>query len=147
MSGSTISGGRTATERTRAVIEDYLSRAATRDPEHIAAVYAERVDWHVAPNPTVPWIRARSTREDVAGHWRDLDAYTIPERAEVTLDAFLVDGADAVLTGHLSGTVRATGKVFHSPFALRLTVEDGLIVRHHVYEDGLAVAAACAPDA
>ncbi|TGA92581.1 nuclear transport factor 2 family protein, partial [Streptomyces palmae] len=94
-----------------------------------------------------PWIRPRSTREDVAGHWRELDAHTFPELAEATLDAFVVDGKEAVLTGHLSGTVRTTGKTFHSPFALRMTVEDGLIVRHHVYEDGLAIAAACTPDA
>ncbi|WKX71841.1 nuclear transport factor 2 family protein [Streptomyces sp. XD-27] len=138
-------GGDSVSAATRATVEEYLSRVAGRDPELIAAMYAERVDWMVAANPAVPWIRPRSTRADVAGHWADLDAHTVPEAAEVTLEAFLVDGPEAVLTGHVAGTVRATGKTFRSPFALRLTVEDGLIVRHHVYEDSLAVAAACTP--
>lgn len=64
-----------------------------------------------------------------------------------TVGAIVVDGAEAVVTGELGGRVAATGKTFRSPFALRLTVEDGLITRHHVYEDSLAVAAACTPDA
>ncbi len=46
--------------------------------------------------------------------------------------------------GHLSGTVRATGKSFEGPFALHLTVEDGRITRHHLYENSLSIAEACA---
>ncbi|MFE6778605.1 nuclear transport factor 2 family protein [Streptomyces sp. NPDC057702] len=136
------------TERTRAVIEEYLRRVADpgQGPAEIAAVYAEVVDWQIAPNPVVPWIRPRSTREDVAGHWIELARYTVAEEGGAQIDAFLVDGADAVLTGHLHGTVRATGKTFQSPFALRLTVVNDEIVRHHIYEDALAIAAACTPD-
>ncbi|MFD5000422.1 nuclear transport factor 2 family protein [Streptomyces buecherae] len=137
------------TERTRAVVAEYLRRAADPEqgPEEIAAMYAEEVEWQIAPNPAVPWIRPRSTRADVVGHWVELAEHTVPEAGGATIDAFLVDGADAVLTGHLHGTLRATGKSFHSPFALRLTVADGEIVRHHIYEDSLGIAAACTPDA
>ncbi|MGW2403276.1 nuclear transport factor 2 family protein [Streptomyces sp. NPDC001739] len=134
-----------ATEHTRAVVEEYLRRAAGGDPEHIAAVYAEQVDWTVAENPQVPWIRPRSTRADVAGHWIELAAHTVPGEGAFSIDAIVVEGTDAVLTGHLSGTVRATGKTFEGPFALRLSVEDGLITRHHVYENSLSVAEACTP--
>ncbi|MBL1088063.1 MULTISPECIES: nuclear transport factor 2 family protein [Streptomyces] len=133
------------TEHTRAVVEEYLRRAAGGDPEHIAAVYAEQVDWMVAENPQVPWIRPRSTRADVAGHWIELAAHTVPGEGAFSIDAIVVEGTDAVLTGHLSGTVRATGKTFEGPFALRLSVEDGLITRHHVYENSLSVAEACTP--
>ncbi|UKY54590.1 nuclear transport factor 2 family protein [Streptomyces inhibens] len=134
------------TDRTRAVVEEYLRRAAEGDPERIAAVYAEKVDWMVAENPRVPWIRPRSTRADVAGHWLDLAAHTVPGRGAFSIDTIVVEGTEAVLTGHLSGTVRATGKTFEGPFALRLSVEDGLITRHHVYENSLSVAEACTPD-
>jgi ketosteroid isomerase-like protein len=54
-------------------------------------------------------------------------------------------GTDAVLLGHVSGTVRATGKSFEGPFALRLTVENGRITRHHLYENSLSIAEACTP--
>ncbi|MEU3963898.1 nuclear transport factor 2 family protein [Streptomyces buecherae] len=136
------------TERTRAVVAEYLRRVSDPEqgPEEIAAMYAEEVDWQIAPNPAVPWIRPRSTRADVVGHWVELAAHTVPEAGGASIDAFLVDGADAVLTGHVYGTLRATGKSFHSPFALRLTVANGEIVRHHIYEDSLGIAAACTPD-
>ncbi|GEM_PF-2104030 len=37
------------------------------------------------------------------------------------------------------------GGSFAGPFALRLSVEDGRITRHHLYEDGLSIAWACTP--
>ncbi|MYV59999.1 ketosteroid isomerase, partial [Streptomyces sp. SID4931] len=33
-------------------------------------------------------------------------------------------------------------RAYQARFALHLTVEDGLVTRHHVYEDSLAVAQA-----
>ncbi|NEW75368.1 nuclear transport factor 2 family protein [Streptomyces rhizosphaericus] len=134
------------TDCTRSVVEDYLRRAAEGDPERIAAIYAEKVDWMVAENPQVPWIRSRSARADVAGHWVDLASYTVPGQGTFSIDAIVVEGSEAVVMGHLSGTVRATGKTFSGPFALRLSVDDGLITRHHIYENSLSVAEACTVD-
>jgi ketosteroid isomerase-like protein len=69
----------------------------------------------------------------------------VPEDARASVDTFLVDGTDAVLMGHVSGTVRTTGKPFEGPFALRLTVEHGRITRHHLYENSLSISDACIP--
>ncbi|MFE2376902.1 nuclear transport factor 2 family protein [Streptomyces sp. NPDC059398] len=45
--------------------------------------------------------------------------------------------------GDLSAqTARPTGRAYQARFALHLTVVDGLVTRHHVYEDSLAVAQA-----
>ncbi|MGW4027161.1 nuclear transport factor 2 family protein, partial [Streptomyces sp. NPDC005009] len=96
-------------------------------------------------NPTVPWIRPRSTAAECAAQFTELMEHTVPEDAHASVDTFLVDGKDAVLMGHVSGTVRATGRSFQGPFALRLTVEDGRITRHHLYENSLSIAGACAP--
>ncbi|MBQ0987320.1 nuclear transport factor 2 family protein [Streptomyces sp. F63] len=146
--GITGSPGKGSGEtRTRQVVREFLRRVTEADPDAIASLYAEEVDWMVAANPAVPWIRPRRTRADVAGHWTDLAAHTVSGEGWATVDAVVVDGAEAVVTGELGGTAGATGKTFRSPFALRLTVEDGLITRHHVYEDSLAVAAACTPGA
>ncbi|MEV0051278.1 hypothetical protein AB0H34_12360 [Saccharopolyspora shandongensis] len=35
--------------------------------------------------------------------------------------------------------MKTTGERFEMTFALRLTVEGGLITRHHMYDDSLAV--------
>lgn len=130
-------------EATRAVVNAFLAARLAGDTEQIAALFADEVDWLLAPNPAVPWIRPRSTAAECAAQSAELAAHTVPEDARASVDAFLVDGTDAVLMGHLSGTVRATGKSFAGPFALRLTVEDGRVTRHHLYENSLSIAEAC----
>ncbi|MFF1710996.1 nuclear transport factor 2 family protein [Streptomyces sp. NPDC058268] len=135
----------TTADATRATVQDFLSARLTGDTERLTALFADKVDWLLAENPGVPWIRPRSTAAECAAQAGELAEHTVPEDARATLDAFLVDGHDAVLTGHLAGTVRATGKSFEGPFALRLTVEDGRITRHHLYENSLSIAEACKP--
>ena len=131
-------------ERTRATVKAFLAARMEGDTTRLASLFAEKVDWLLAENPAAPWIRPRSTAAECAAQFTELMEHTVPEDARASIDTFLVDGNDAVLTGHLSGTVRATGKTFEGPFALRLTVEDGRITRHHLYENSLSIATACA---
>jgi ketosteroid isomerase-like protein len=130
---------------TRAVVQEFLAARLAGDTERLVELFADEVDWVLADNPGVPWIRPRSTAAECAAQFTELMEHTVPEDARASLDAFLVDGADAVLMGYLSGTVRATGKSFEGPFALRLTVEEGRITRHHLYENSLSIAEACTP--
>ncbi|MFJ1798262.1 nuclear transport factor 2 family protein [Streptomyces sp. NPDC088180] len=129
-------------ETTRAVVQDFLTARLAGDTARLTALFADEVDWLLAENPAVPWIRPRSTAAECASQFTELMEHTVPEDARASVDAFLVDGIDAVLTGHLSGTVRATGRSFEGPFALRLTVENGRITRHHLYENSLSIAEA-----
>ncbi|MFI1679228.1 nuclear transport factor 2 family protein [Streptomyces sp. NPDC020607] len=133
----------TVADRTRSVVQDFLKARLAGDTGRMVELFADDVDWLLAENPVVPWIRPRSTGAECAAQSAELADHTVPEDAAATLDTFLVDGTDAVLFGHLSGTVRATGKSFGGPFALRLTVENGRITRHHLYENSLSIAAAC----
>ncbi len=135
----------TTADATRATVQKFLELRLAGDIEGLTALFADKVDWVLAENPGVPWIRPRSTAAECAAQAEELMEYTVPEDARASVDAFLVDGNDAVLTGHLSGTVRATGKSFEGPFALRLTVEGGRITRHHLYENSLSIAEACTP--
>ncbi|WP_306333295.1 nuclear transport factor 2 family protein [Streptomyces sp. KL118A] len=128
---------------TRAVVQDFLQARLAGDTDRMVELFADDVDWLLAENPAVPWIRPRSTGAECAAQSGELAAHTVPEDSRASLDTFLVDGTDAVLFGHLSGTVRATGKSFEGPFALRLTVENGRITRHHLYENSLSIAQAC----
>ncbi|MEU4199212.1 nuclear transport factor 2 family protein [Streptomyces sp. NPDC045470] len=132
-------------EATRAVVEQFLAARMAGDTARLTALFADEVDWLLAENPVVPWIRPRTTGAECAAQAEELAAHTVPEESRASVDAFLVDGTDAVLTGHVAGTVRATGKTFEGPFALRLTVENGRITRHHLYENSLSVAEACTP--
>ncbi|MER5829593.1 nuclear transport factor 2 family protein [Streptomyces sp. NPDC002130] len=132
-------------EVTRSTVRKFLELRLAGDTEGLTALFADTVDWMLAENPAVPWIRPRSTAAECAAQADELAQYTVPEDARASVDTFLVDGTDAVLLGHLSGTVRATGKSFAGPFALHLTVEGGRITRHHLYENSVSIAAACTP--
>ncbi|MEU5431221.1 nuclear transport factor 2 family protein [Streptomyces olivoreticuli] len=134
-----------ATERTRAIIRAFLARVAEGDAEHIAALFADQIDWRIAPNPAAPWIRPRATPADAAGHFRDLAAGVIPDPQRARTDTVIADGVHGVITGLLAGSVRATGKTYSSPFAVHFIVENDLITGFHVYEDSLAIAEACTP--
>ncbi|MFE7615852.1 nuclear transport factor 2 family protein [Streptomyces sp. NPDC057496] len=132
-------------ETTRRVVQEFLAARIAGDTGRLVALFADDVDWMLAENPGVPWIRPRSTGAECAAQSEELAEHTVAEDARASVDTFLVDGTDAVLMGHLSGTVRATGKSFEGPFALRLTVEEGRITRHHLYENSMSIAGACTP--
>ncbi|MGI5521099.1 nuclear transport factor 2 family protein [Micromonospora sp. CA-259024] len=137
--------------KTRAVVEELLRRMGDGDPDRIADLFAEQVDWQVdwpvEGHPAVPWIRPRSTRADVADHFRALDAFHVPDKRGASVARVLVDDRDAVVLGEISQTVEATGRAYTSPVALHVTAEDGLIIRYHVYEDSLTVAQTLAGEA
>ena len=124
-------------EETHAVVADLMKRIVAGDPEHVAALFAEPVDWLLSwpadGHPDVRWIRPRRTRADVADHFRALAEHHAPELNGTTVSQVLVDGPDAVVFGEIVQTVRRTGVGYRSPFALRLTVMDGLITRYHIY--------------
>jgi hypothetical protein len=147
-SATTESSGTPASsnsETTRAVVQEFLAARLAGNTERLVALFADEVDWVLAENPAAPWIRPRSTAAECAAQFTELMEHTVPEDARASVDTFLVDGTDAVLMGHVSGTVRTTGKSFAGPFALHLTVENGRITRHRLYENSLSIAEACTP--
>ncbi|QLE72436.1 DUF4440 domain-containing protein [Streptomyces rectiverticillatus] len=130
-------------DSTRSAVQAFFTRFGEGDPERTAELFAATVDWMITGDPAVvPWVRPRSTRADVAAHFRELAENVAQADGSPVIDAILADGRDAVVTGALNATIRTTGKPFRTPFALHLTVEDGLLTRFHLYEDSLAVARA-----
>ncbi|MFF9765225.1 nuclear transport factor 2 family protein [Streptomyces sp. NPDC014636] len=132
----------------RTVVEELLRRIGEGDPERIAELYAERGDWKLDWPQTehgrkaTPWIRHRSTRADAAAHYRELAEHHLPQYNATEIERILIDDNDAVVIGEIRQTARPTRRAYRARFALHLTIEDGLITRHHVYEDSLAVAQA-----
>ncbi|MEV6551141.1 nuclear transport factor 2 family protein [Streptomyces sp. NPDC051597] len=137
-----------APTNTRAVVEELLRRIGEGDPDRIAELYAETADWKLDwpeaehGRAATPWIRDRSTRADAAAHYREVAEHHMPEHAATEIERVLIDGNDAVVLGEIRQTARPTRRAYRARFALHLTVEDGLVTRHHVYEDSLAVAQA-----
>jgi uncharacterized protein len=127
---------------TRATVEEFVRRLTARDPDGLAELFAEKVDWLVnwpaGGHPAVPWIRHRNSRADMAELFRELRDTHVPEPGPAP--TVLVDGEDAVVLGEIRQAVRATGVPYTALCALRLRVEDGLITTYHVYEDSLSIA-------
>ena len=129
---------------TREVAEAFLARLATAEPDQIADLFAEAVDWFIPGNEALaPWLGRRSTRADVAAFFRLLRANVEPLRAEV--QQLLVDGETAIASGEFASRMLATGKVVESLFFIQLTVHDGQIVRYRLLEDSHAVVVALTP--
>lgn len=136
---------------TRAVVEELLRRIGAGDPERVAELYAEHSDWKLNwpesehGRTATPWIRHRSSRADAAAHFREIGEHHVPGEADTQIERILVDGEEAVVLGEIRQTARSTGRPYRARFALHLTVENGRIIRHHIYEDSLAVAQAFTP--
>lgn len=136
------------TTTTRAAVEALLRRIGEGDPERIAELYAERGDWKLNwpeaehGRSATPWIRHRSTRLDAAAHYRELAEHHVPDQVATEVERVLIDGDDAVVIGEIRQTARSTGRAYRARFAMHLSFEDGLVTRHHIYEDSLAVAQA-----
>ncbi|WP_405796841.1 nuclear transport factor 2 family protein [Streptomyces sp. NBC_01506] len=134
--------------RTRQVVEELLRRIGAGELDRIAELYADEVDWKLDwpegehGRAATPWIRHRHSRADAAANYRELREHHVPEEVGTQVERILVDGADAVVTGEIRQTARSTGRAYRARFALHLTVEHGLVVRNHLYEDSLAVAQA-----
>ncbi len=103
----------------------------------------EPADFRSYGSPLVPWLGRGTKHDEVRRFFESLFAGTVTQSAD--LNAVIVEGDEAVVAGELRVTVTATGRDYRSPFVLRLTVHDGLIVRHHVHEDSYALHEAIRP--
>jgi uncharacterized protein len=129
---------------TRATLAELLNRLSRFEPEPVAELFAETVDWDVPGDERVPWTGRRSSRDEVAGYFETLWSVCDTAQANNAVSQLLVDGADAVVLGVFTQTIRASGRRFSTPVALHVTVEDGLITHLRLYEDSYTVARAYA---
>ncbi|MFI6085784.1 nuclear transport factor 2 family protein [Streptomyces sp. NPDC051217] len=136
----------TDTQTSRAVAERFLDRLGHQDQDGIQKLFAADIDWHVPGSTALPWTGRRTRREEVAPYFTTMWPHFAPGRSQVTLERVIVDGGDVVLLGNFTHTVTANGKEFTTPSAMHLVVEDGQIVRLHLYEDTLIVAQAFGTD-
>ncbi|WP_166847659.1 nuclear transport factor 2 family protein [Isoptericola sp. BMS4] len=132
----------TDTQTSRAVAEQFVERLGRQDQDGIQELFAADVDWYVPGDDSLPWTGRRTRREDVAPYFTAMWPHFVPGESEIVLERVVVDGGDVMLLGVFTHTAASTGRAFTTPSAMHLVVEDGEIVRMHLYEDTLAVARA-----
>ncbi|MFD9963344.1 nuclear transport factor 2 family protein, partial [Amycolatopsis sp. NPDC059020] len=123
-------------ETARIVAEKLFALLGDGDTQGAAALFADDVEWDIPGNTeVVPWIGRRRTRAEVLEFFTTLDRDYL-DRDKFVAERFFGDESRAVALGSLRSTVRATGKVIESAFALDLGVNpDGLITRYVFLED------------
>lgn len=125
-------------QSTDEIVDAFFAAFGAGDQAAILALFAETVDFRVEGAPEVPWTGVRSRREELAGFFGSFgEVLGAPESFEVT--GRVTQDADAVVFAECAFPVLATGKTFVNPYALRFSVQDGRIVRYHMYEDSYAV--------
>ncbi|GAA2348627.1 nuclear transport factor 2 family protein [Streptomyces kunmingensis] len=129
----------TDTQTSQTVAEQFVERLGKQDPNGIQELFAEEIDWYVPGSDALSWTGPRTRREEVAPYFTTMWPHFVPGKSEVVLERLIVDGSDVVLLAVWTHTVVATGKEFTTPAAMHLKVEDGRIVRLHLYEDTLTV--------
>jgi hypothetical protein len=53
-------------------LQELLSRLSRFEPQRVAEMFAETIDWDVAGDERVPWAGARSSRDEVAAYFDTL---------------------------------------------------------------------------
>lgn len=129
----------TDTQTPRAVAERFVERLGRQDQDGIQELFAADIDWYVPGGEKLPWTGRRTRREDVAPYFTTMWPHFLPGKSKVVLERIVVDGGDVMLLGVFTHTVAATGKEFTTEAAMHLAVEDGVIVRMHLYEDTLTI--------
>ena len=109
-----------------------------RDPDEIAASFAEDLVFEIqGDDGALPWIGRKSGRRAMADFIRDQRAMTEPLEFEV--EDVLASETRAVVIGSLRSRIKATGRITASPFALVLTIADGVVTRFQMLEDSYDV--------
>ena len=123
---------------TGAVMDDFFRQLAARDPEALAALCADPVDWYIPGNEAVaPWLGRRRDPRGVAAYARALFAATRPLGASI--HHRWIDGEFGIVSGEFASELTATGREFRSPFTADFVVRGGRIVRYRLLEDSQAL--------
>lgn len=123
---------------TRNIINNYLQALTARNLHVMQSLFADEVDWYIPGNQAVaPWLGRRNTKAEVIDFFRLLWKETIPIAAEI--DHIFIDGKKAVIAGDFKTGMLRTDKICDSLFFIRITVENGCIVKYHLLEDSYAV--------
>lgn len=125
------------------IAQDFWSKLQSGDRDGVLALLPDTLDWFVPGNPEiVPWAGRRTTKTEIEEFLGMLGGAMKPELNKV--EYVVSEGEHAVIMGQFEHRCRATGKIFASPYALRLTVVDGLVHSYEIYEDTQALADALA---
>lgn len=125
--------------KTKQTAEKFFEYIGAKDPEKIASMVSENVDWYIFESKYMPWTGHRSKREEVSALFKTLFGYFIDGSEKLDAQSFLLRGNEVAVFGTIERTVKKTGKHFKMPLAIHITVENNLISKFSLYEETLII--------
>ena len=125
--------------KTKQTADKFFEYIGAKNPEKIASMVSENVDWYIFESKYMPWTGHRSKREEVATLFKTLFSYFIDGSEKLEAQSFLLRGNEVAVFGTIERTVKKTGKHFKMPLAIHITVENNLISKFSLYEETLII--------
>lgn len=121
-------------QQTLKTVNQFFTYMGEKNPEKIASVVAENVDWYIFESPKFPWTGQRHKRSEIPEVFRTLFSYFVEGKDQIKLESVLVDGNEAAAFITLGRQFKSSGKDFSMLVAVRFKVEKGLITKFCLYE-------------
>jgi ketosteroid isomerase-like protein len=125
--------------QTKQTVENFFEYVGSKNPDKIASVVSEKVDWYIFESKYMPWTGHRSKREEISQLFKTLFTYFVEGSDKFEAQSFLLRGNQVAVFGMVERTVKKTGKHFKMPFAMHITVENNLITQFTMYEETLII--------
>lgn len=125
--------------KTKQTADKFFEYIGAKNPEKIASMVSENVDWYIFESKYMPWTGHRSKREEVAELFKTLFSYFIDGSEKLEAQSFLLRGNEVAVFGTIERTVKKTGKHFKMPLAIHITVENNFISKFSLYEETLII--------
>lgn len=125
--------------QTKQTAEKFFGYIGAKDPEKIASMVSENVDWYIFESKYMPWTGHRSKRAEISELFKTLFSYFVDGSEKLDAQSFLVRGNEVAVFGFVERTVKKNGKHFKMPLAIHLTIENNLISKFSLYEETLII--------
>ena len=119
---------------TKKTVETFLKFLDDKDPDKIASMIAENVDWYIFESKEFPWTGKRTKRAEIPEVFKLLFSYFVDGKESIEPESFLVDGNEAAVFLTLGRQFKSSGKSFTMLVALHFKVENELITKFYLYE-------------
>ncbi|MBF4464245.1 nuclear transport factor 2 family protein [Flavobacterium sp. LC2016-12] len=125
--------------KTKETVEKFFGYIDAKDPDKIASMVSEKVDWYIFESKYMPWTGHRSKRAEISALFKTLFSYFVDGSEKLEAQSFLLRGNEVAVFGFVERTVKKNGKHFKMPLAIHLTVENNLISKFSLYEETLII--------
>lgn len=124
---------------TKQTVDKFFGYIEAKNPEKIASMVSENVEWYIFESKYMPWTGHRSKREEISELFKTLFSYFVDGSEKLEAQSFLLSGNQVAVFGTVERTVKKTGKHFKMPLAMHITVENNLITKFSLYEETLII--------